>query len=290
MTKSLNDFMDQNALFDLFNTALSEDGAKNDITSDLTIPGQLQGVGKIMAKQQLTLCGITAAESFFDWFDPSLTFTQLKTDGQSLNPGDIAAKVTGPVKSLLAVERIALNLLQHLCGIATLASVYAKKIQGSGARVLDTRKTIPGLRGLEKYAVYCGGGTNHRFGLNDAVLIKDNHITACGSVSDAILKAKTGTKGEMFIEVEISDPLDLETAIDAGADRALLDNMTLDQLALCVKRGKGKIELEASGNVNLETISDIANTGVDFISVGRLTHSAPAADLNMKISLEKPTE
>jgi len=184
----------------------------------------------------------------------------------------------------LSGERVALNFLGHLSGIATLTAAYAAKIAHTKAKITDTRKTTPGLRALEKYAVRCGGGVNHRFGLDDAVLIKDNHAAAAKGVGQAVMKARIESGKNLFIEAEVRNARQLEECIDAGADRALLDNMTPEQLAECVRIADRRIELEASGNVNLGTVAKIAATGVDYISAGALTHSAPAADLNMKIA------
>jgi nicotinate-nucleotide pyrophosphorylase (carboxylating) len=277
------DFISESELNTLIDLSFAEDGARDDLTTRLTIPPAALGIAKIRAKQELILCGIEPAIRYFNRFDPT-TQTQIHIhDGARLMPGDIAATIKGTMHTLLAVERPALNLLMHLCGIATWTARFTHEVAGTGATILDTRKTIPGFRGAAKYAVLCGGGANHRKGLGDAVLIKDNHAAAAGSVGKAVLQARSKSDPALFIEAEASTLKDLEEAMDAGANRVLLDNMTNDQLAKCVKWANGRIALEASGGVNLETVRGIAQTGVNFISIGALTHSAPAADLNMKI-------
>ncbi len=267
----------------LFDRAMTEDGARKDITTLLTVPETAHGVGIIRAKENLVLAGLLPACRFFQFFDPDVIIEVLATDGDRLKAGDAAARIEGSQHTLLAVERSALNLLQHLSGIASLTARFVQTVEGTKTKVLDTRKTVPGLRNLAKYAVFCGGGTNHRVGLHDAVLIKDNHVAAAGGVGKAVLLAHSKGKADLFVEVEVRTVQELEEAIDGGANRALLDNMTIQQMEQCVERAGGRIELEASGNVTLESIREIAQTGVNFISSGALTHSAPAADLNMKI-------
>lgn len=276
-------FFPESQLKDLYAHTICEDGALDDITTKCTVPPHYQGIGKIRAKSDLVLAGLDAATRFFSFFDPEISIEILHQDGEKLSPMKVAATIRGRVHSLLAVERSALNLLQHLCGIATLTAKFVEEVRETNAKILDTRKTIPGLRGLAKYAVHCGGGHNHRVGLNDAILIKDNHVAAAGGVGKAVLAARSTIGEEKFIEVEVGDLRQLEEAMDAGADRAMLDNMPLEQMALCVNKAAGRIELEASGNVSFSNVRSIAMTGVDFISIGALTHSAPAADLNMKI-------
>ena len=283
LNQKFSDFFSESQLLALYEKAMAEDGAFDDITTGLTIPSHYQGIGKIRAKSELVLAGLEAASRFFSFFDPDVSIKMLRHDTDHLAPMEVAATVSGNVHTLLAVERSALNLLQHLCGIATLTAEFVDQIEGTEAKILDTRKTVPGLRGLAKYAVYCGGGQNHRIGLHDAILIKDNHIAAAGGVGKAVLAAGAGTGNHRFIEVEVSDIRQLEEAMDAGANRAMLDNMSVQQMTQCVKRASGRIELEASGNVAIDNVQAIAITGVDFISVGAITHSAPAADLNMKI-------
>ncbi len=282
--KPLNEFINKNRLLALFDLCMEEDGAKNDHTSNLTIPKNAKAKGVIKAKEDLRLAGLEAGLAFFSFFDSDIIIKTFYNDGDSLKPQDVAATITGATRTLLAVERSALNLLQHLSGIATQTALYVRQTKGTAAKVLDTRKTIPGLRRLEKFAVHCGGGYNHRMGLSDAILIKDNHVLQAGGVGKGVLRVKSSEEGvALFIEVEVSNMRELEEALDSGADRALLDNMTPDEISKCVKRASGRIELEASGNINLDNIRDFALTGVDYISCGALTHSAKAVDLNMKI-------
>ena len=281
--RPFSDYIPESELKDLFERAIAEDGARDDITSRLTISKNLQGIGRIMAKQPLVLAGLDAATHFFTLFEPSMEVSHSAQDGQKVAGGDFVATIRGSVRVLLAVERCALNLLQHLCGIATFTALFVDQTRGTDAKILDTRKTIPGLRRLTKYAVHCGGGNNHRIGLSDAVLIKDNHIAAAGGVGQAVRQIHETSDRKRFVEVEVSDLSQLHSAMEANADRALLDNMNLDLLRRCVLAAKGRIELEASGGVTINSVRQIAQTGVDFISVGALTHSAPAADLNMKI-------
>ena len=281
--RALSSFISPEALQDLIDRALDEDGARNDLTTRFTVEPKQRGIGRIRAKQSLVLSGLEAATLFFLRLDADIRVEVLARDTDRMSAGDVAATFEGALGALLAAERSALNLLQHLSGIATLTARFADRIADTSARILDTRKTIPGLRCLEKYAVHCGGGHNHRMGLHDAVLIKDNHAAAAGSVGQAVLKARVEGGADLFIEVEVGDLAQLEQAMDAGANRALLDNMDPNQLRRCVQRSQGRIELEASGNVSYENVRDIALSGVDFISIGALTHSAPAADLNMKI-------
>ena len=283
MNKTVYDFVSEASIRRLFDDAIDEDGARSDLTSLYTIDENARGIARIRAKQELVLCGIDAAALFFKWFDPTAQFEKLRNDGDVLVKGDVAATITGSMRTLLAVERSALNLLQHLSGIATKTGAFVSLISGTGAKMLDTRKTLPGYRMLQKYAVYCGGGENHRLGLHDAVLIKDNHVESAGGVGRAVILARTKGGPDLFIEVEVRTPQELEEAMDAGADRALLDNMSPEVMRRCVGMAKGRISTEASGNVDIGNVAEIAATGVDYISSGALTHSPKAADLNMKI-------
>jgi nicotinate-nucleotide pyrophosphorylase (carboxylating) len=243
-------------------------------------PGRI-GEGEIRAKSALVLCGTEAARRTFGSVDGALRFEALRADGDRLSPGDVAARVLGPLRGILIGERTALNFLQHLSGVATLAARFVEAARGTKAVILDTRKTLPGWRALEKYAVHCGGGTNHRMGLYDAVLIKDNHVRAAGGIGPATARARKGAPG-MAIEVEVTTLAELDEALAAGADRVLLDNMDLATL-----RGPSSARrerpLEASGGVTLANVRAVAECGVDFISVGALTHSAAAADLSLEI-------
>jgi len=236
----------------------------------------------MLAKQDLVLAGIDVAAAVFHHLDPDIRFTPFVKDGDHVNAGTEIAKLSGNTRALLAGERTALNLLQHLSGIATLTTKYVEAIKGLKAEALDTRKTLPGLRQLEKYAVRMGGGRNHRMGLYDMVLIKDNHIMASGGITKAVAAVRTKA-GILKIEVETKTLDEVREALAAGVDIIMLDNMPTDMMREAVTLIAGRALVEASGNVTLETVRHIAETGVDFISVGSLTHSAPAADISMKI-------
>ncbi len=262
-------------------TALTEDVGEGDITSNSTIPADARGRFVMRAREKLTVAGATFLPTLFGLIDPTVKVTLNAEDGTQLNAGDVIAVLEGPARALLTGERTALNLVQQLSGVATLTRHYVDAV-GGDAKVVDTRKTIPGLRYLQKYAVRCGGGHNHRMGLYDAVLIKDNHIAMAGSVTAAIEAARAGTPKGTSIEVECDTLAQVEEAIKARADIVLLDNMdnhTLRKGVLLCKAGG--VTSEASGNVSLETIGAIAKTGVDIISVGKLTHSARAVDIGL---------
>ncbi len=263
--------------------ALSEDIGPGDVTSEATIPVGSTSTVEILAKQDLVLAGLDVSLEVFHFLDAAIQFTRFAQDGDRIKSGKVIARVSGNTRVLLAGERVALNLLQHMSGIATLTSKYVEQLKGLKARALDTRKTLPGLRQLEKYAVRMGGGTNHRFGLYDGVLIKDNHIKAGGSITKAIESARRNAHHLLKIEVETKTLDEVREALAAKADIIMLDNMPLDMISEAVKLINGQVLIEASGNVTLETIREIGETGVDFISSGSLTHSAPAADISMKI-------
>jgi nicotinate-nucleotide pyrophosphorylase (carboxylating) len=264
-------------------TALKEDLGKGDITSELIIPEKRKGMGFIIAKEKGIIAGLEVAKSVFKQVDPGLVFKPLVSDGDKVRPGQKVALIQGKVKSILAGERTALNFLQRLSGIATLTGEFVRRIRGTRAKILDTRKTTPGLRLLEKYAVKKGGGKNHRQGLYDMILIKDNHIEAAGSIPLAIRKALRNKKG-LKIEVETRNFEEVKEALNFKIDRIMLDNFKPEDLKKAVKliRSKNKkVEIEASGRVNLKNVRKIALSGVDFISVGALTHSAKALDLSL---------
>lgn len=261
--------------------ALAEDVGDGDITSISTIPASAQGRFVMRAREKLTLSGGTFLPVLFNVVDPSVRVTLNAEDGAQLQAGDVIAVLEGPARALLTGERVALNLVQQLSGVATLTRQYVDAV-GGDAKVVDTRKTIPGLRYLQKYAVRCGGGHNHRMGLYDAVLIKDNHIAIAGGVTQAVQAAQAGTAPGTTIEVECDTMAQVEEAIRAQANIILLDNMDNSTLRKCVLLCKaGGVTTEASGNVSLETIGAIAKTGVDIISVGKLTHSARAVDIGL---------
>ncbi|MEI9993723.1 MAG: carboxylating nicotinate-nucleotide diphosphorylase [Rhizomicrobium sp.] len=262
--------------------ALEEDlGRAGDITSELTIPLEICAVAKLAARKPGTIAGLIAAESAFRLADPSLTFTALAPDGSTVAAGTVLATVEGPARGLLTGERVALNFAGHLSGIATATRALVDAVEGTRARIVCTRKTTPGLRLLEKYAVRCGGGFNHRFGLDDAVLIKDNHLVAAGGIGPAIARVRAGLGHMAKIELEVDTLAQLEEALALGVDTILLDNMSPQTLRQAVALANGRATLEASGNVTLATVRAIAETGVDYISAGSITHSAPNLDLGL---------
>jgi len=271
------------AITNLISSALAEDRGNGDITSEATITAESTSEAVILAKQHLVLAGIDVAREVFRYLDPGIQFSSFAKDGEVIHAGTEVARLFGNTRALLAGERVALNLLQHLSGIATLTAAYVEKVKGLQAEVLDTRKTLPGLRLLEKYAVRMGGGKNHRFGLYDGVLIKDNHIKAVGSITLAVELARKKAHHLLKIEVETKNLDEVREALTAKADIIMLDNMPIDLMREAVKMVKGQALVEASGNVTLETVRHIAETGVNLISSGSLTHSAPAADISMKI-------
>ena len=261
--------------------ALREDIGFCDLTAELVIPDHLTAEFAINARHAMTIAGIDIAAAVFKRYVPECKIELKVKDGARAAKGDVLARVSGPARGLLSAERTALNILQHLSGIATLTAQYVEQLAGTRAILLDTRKTTPGLRILEKHAAQVGGAKNHRLGLADGVMIKDNHIAVCGSIKAAVAKARKGIPVLTKIEVE-ADRLDqVAEALEGGADMILLDNMTLDMLREAVKMAAGRVPLEASGGVNLETIHGIAQTGVDYISVGRITQSAPAVDIGL---------
>jgi len=266
----------------LIEHALAEDIGPGDITTEATIPESSVSSAVMLAKQELVLAGLDVSLEVFNHLDPAVQFKAYAKDGQKMHAGTEIARLSGSTRALLMGERVALNILQHMSGIATLTAKYVEKLKGTKTVVLDTRKTLPGLRQLEKYAVRMGGGQNHRFGLYDAVLIKDNHIKAAGSITEAVRKIR-GSDHSHKIEVETKTLEEVREALAANADIIMLDNMQIDTMQEAVKAIAGRALVEASGNVTLDLIRLIAETGVDFISSGSLTHSAPAADISMKI-------
>ena len=259
---------------------LAEDIGSGDVTSEAVIPSDAQLNAAFVARQPLVVAGLSVTKAIIERLVPRCTFIERYRDGDIVEPGCPAiAEVSGGARGLLTAERSALNILQHLSGIATLTRHYVRAIDGTDTKVLDTRKTIPGLRKLEKYAVKMGGGTNHRMGLYDAVMIKDNHIAVAGSISAAIKAVRAHTS--LMIQVECDTLDQVGEALAACADSLLLDNMSLGALREAVALNAGKVSLEASGGVTLETVRDIAETGVEFISIGRLTQSAPAVDIGL---------
>jgi nicotinate-nucleotide pyrophosphorylase (carboxylating) len=264
---------------------LAEDlGKGGDVTSKATIAEDARFAAEMNARQTVVAAGLPIAAAFFRVLDPKVHLEILANDGDRVEHGETLMLVSGNARAMLAGERSALNTLQHLSGIATMTRQYVDAIAGTGAVLLDTRKTIPGLRILEKYAARMGGAQNHRMRLDDGVLIKDNHVAVCGDVADAVRRAKAANTG-LQVQVEVDRIDQIEPALAAGADRLLLDNMDPAQLREAVKLVAGRVALEASGGVTLETIRFLAETGVDFISVGRITQSAPAVDIGLDYSL-----
>jgi nicotinate-nucleotide pyrophosphorylase (carboxylating) len=263
--------------------ALSEDIGIGDVTTEALIAADATSSAVILAKQDLVLAGLDVCRAVFQHLNPEIEFTPFAIDRIHVRAGTEIAQLFGITRDLLTGERVALNLLQQMSGIATMTARYVDRIRGLKVALLDTRKTHPGMRQLEKYAVMMGGGRNHRFGLYDGVLIKDNHITAAGSVTKAVGLARQKANHLLKIEIETRTLDEVREALAAKADIIMLDNMHLDMMREAVKLVNHKAVVEASGNVTLETIRAIAETGVDFISCGSLTHSAPAADISMKI-------
>lgn len=270
------------SVIDLIRNALEEDIGVGDITTALLIPEESRSKALYIAKGDFILAGFPFVKEVFRILDPSATFNVFYDEGARIKKEDVIAEVFGKTRSIVSGERVSLNILQRLCGIATLTRMYVDKIKGLKAKIVDTRKTSPCQRFMEKYAVRIGGGNNHRFGLFDGILIKDNHIQAVGSIKEAIRLAKRGHH-LLRVEVEVDNLEDLEEAINAGADVIMLDNMSIDDIKEAVKIAKGRVTLEASGGIKLENVREVAEAGVDLISVGALTHSAPAVDISLKI-------
>jgi nicotinate-nucleotide pyrophosphorylase (carboxylating) len=263
----------------LVRAALDEDLGQGDVTSLSTVPADARGVATITQKAAGVVFGLDVAEAAFRALDPGATIERLASEGEWREGGE-ALRVTGATRAILGAERTALNLLQRLSGVATLTARYVQAIEGTGVRILDTRKTTPGLRALEKAAVRAGGGHSHRFGLFDMVLIKENHAAAAGGVGAAVRAARAAYP-DVPLEVECRDAAEIAEALDAGAPRILLDNMGPAALAAAVAQVGGRAQLEASGGISLETVRDHAVPGLEWISVGALTHSAPALDLSL---------
>ena len=263
---------------------LEDLGSGGDVTSKATIPEDVRFSAEINARQTIVVAGIEIAAAFFRALDVGAEIELLASDGDQVGQGARLLRLDGNARAMLAAERSALNTLQHLSGIASLTRQYVDAIAGTGAMLLDTRKTIPGLRVLEKYAARMGGAQNHRMGLDDGVLIKDNHVAVCGGVGEAVSRAKAARTG-LQVQVEVDRIDQIEPALAAGADRLLLDNMDPARLREAVRLVAGRVPLEASGGVTLETIRFLAETGVDFISVGRITQSAPAVDIGLDYSI-----
>lgn len=269
--------------------ALDEDLGAGDVTTRATVSRGVVAEAEILARESGVVAGVQVAEMAFQTISEEIQFKTLRQDGQRVAKGDVVVQLRGPARAILSAERVALNFLQRLSGIATQTARFVEAVAGTGAKILDTRKTTPGLRFLEKYAVRVGGGHNHRMGLHDMVLIKDNHVKAAGGIPRAVQKARAqGLK--LALEVETSDLEQVAQALEAGVDRIMLDNMSVTQMkeAVALVRGRKEAdrrpELEASGKIHLKNIYEVALTGVDFISIGAITHSAPALDMSLVIT------
>ncbi len=266
--------------------ALLEDlGRAGDITTDATVGPGMQAAAVLASRERGRVAGMPVAAAAFRLVDPAVVFEALVSDGDEIAPGAVLARISGPARAILSAERVALNFLMHLSGVATETARYAEAIGDAKAKICCTRKTLPGLRALQKYAVRCGGGSNHRFGLDDAVLIKDNHIAVAGSVGGAIRAARAYAGHLVRVEVEVDTLAQLEDALAAGPDVILLDNMSLESLEKAVETTAGRAVLEASGNVSLETVAGIARTGVDLISTSKITMAARPLDIGLDIEI-----
>jgi len=267
----------------IIKNALAEDIGKGDITTAAIIRGNKIGQAQAIAKDDFTVAGIDIFQKTFLFLDNRIEFKALIADGEKVKKGETIAQLTGPLASILQAERVALNLFQRMCGIATLTGKFVEAVHGTKAKILDTRKTIPGLRLLDKMAIKIGGGFNHRMGLYDGVLIKDNHIAAAGGIEAAVKAQKKNLAKKLKIEIETKNFMEVEEALNSGVDIIMLDNMPVDEMTKAVALVRGRALLEASGNVSLQNVARIAATGVDFISVGEITHSVRAADIALKI-------
>ena len=277
--------LDADAVSHFVQSVLKEDlGLGGDVTTDLTIPADARLIATIQTREQIAVAGIDLAQVFFEALDPDVRVERLARDGDELQAGAPIMRVEGRARPMLSAERSALNTLQHLTGIATLTRSYANMIAGTSCILLDTRKTIPGLRAIEKYAARMGGAHNHRMRLDDGILIKDNHVAICGSIEAAVRAAKAG-KSALPVQVEVDTFDQIEPALKAGADRLLFDNMSVEMLREGVALVAGRVPIEASGGVRLDTIRAIAETGVTYVSVGRITQSAPAADIGLDYTI-----
>lgn len=283
MKKIKNAMINKKELNRIIINALKEDIGKGDITTNLIIPKNQKGKAFFLAKEDGIVAGLIIVKEIFKKLDKKIVIKNFVREGQKIKRGKKIAEINGSLRALLTGERTALNFLQRMSGIATITFRYVEQLKGTKTKILDTRKTAPGLRMLDKYAVKIGGGTNHRFGLYDMVLIKDNHIKAANNITNAVVKIKKGLKKKIKIEVETSNLEEVKEALANKVDIIMLDNMPIDMIQEAVKLIDGKAKVEASGNVNIDNVRKIAQTGVDFISVGELTHSVKALDISMKI-------
>ncbi|HET6491052.1 MAG TPA: carboxylating nicotinate-nucleotide diphosphorylase [Syntrophales bacterium] len=275
--------LEKEAVRKIIRRALEEDIRSGDVTTSAALTGSETGQGTALAKEDLVVAGLEVFREVFRVRDAGIVFETGLSDGTWAPRGTVLAKVGGSLSSILTAERVALNLFQRMCGIATLTKQFVDAVAGTKAKILDTRKTMPGLRILDKYSVRAGGGLNHRYGLYDGVLIKDNHIEAAGGITEAVRRVKATSPLMVKIEVEVKNLAEVEEALASGAGIIMLDNMTVDEMRQAVRLIGGNALVEASGNVTLSTVRPIAETGVDFISSGALTHSVRAADISLKI-------
>jgi nicotinate-nucleotide pyrophosphorylase (carboxylating) len=272
-------------LDDWLREALLEDLGTGDVTTEILVPPSLRARAEVKAKESFVVAGVEVAVRTFTLLSKDVEVLSRVDDGREVEAGAVLLALEGPVRALLGGERVSLNILQHLSGVATLTRRFVEAVEGTGVKILDTRKTLPGLRILEKYAVRTGGGVNHRSSLSEGILVKENHLTACGGVERAIKTIKEKSPHTLRVEVEAATLEEVEEALDAGVDAILLDNMSVETIRKAVKRVRGTVQLEVSGGVTLENVRRIAETGVDAISVGRVTHSAPAVDISMLLKL-----
>ena len=280
---------DHPAISRLISMALEEDLGRGDVTTQATIPPDRRAYGNINAKADLTVAGLPLAQRILALVDPAAELRGLVNEGTAVKKGHVVAEMQGNAAALLIAERTMLNFLQHMSGVATLTRKFVDAIAGTKCKIIDTRKTLAGFRLLDKYAVTQGGGTNHRMGLDDGILIKDNHIAVCGGVGAAVRRARENASSLLRIEVECTNLTEVQEAIDARADIILLDNMSTTLMADAVRLVNGRALLEASGNMSLDRVREVAETGIDFISVGALTHSVSAVDLSMSVTVESST-
>lgn len=270
----------------LIEEALKEDIGTGDITTNALIPDEMFSTATMIAKADGIIAGMEVAEAVFRILSPQITWNPLVQDGDKLKKGELLVEMSGPFRALLTGERLALNFLQRMSGIATMTGLFVDQVREFGTKILDTRKTVPGLRILDKYAVKAGGGENHRIGLYDMVLIKDNHIKVAGGIKNAVEQIRLRVPANIKIEVETTTVDEVKEALEMKADIIMLDNMSNETMKLCVDLINHKAKVEASGNMNLQRVREVAATGVDYISIGALTHSVTALDISMNIKLK----
>lgn len=280
--------MDWFQLDDQIKAWLIEDMPYGDATSDPLFSGTHKSSGRFLAKEEGCIAGLPVAKRVFEMLTPEIHFQQKVSDGDLVAEGTVLAEIDGPTRQILKGERLALNLMQRLSGVATITNAYTKELAKTGAVITDTRKTTPGIRALEKYAVRMGGGRNHRFNLSEAVMLKDNHIQAAGGIRQAVERLRVNLPHTVKIEVEVDNLVQYEEALEARADIILLDNMDVSSMGKAVAARRGNVLLEASGNITLERVSEVAATGVDIISCGALTHSVKSLDISLEIDPEVP--